>query len=57
MSKRPAFPIEDRTHELAAVRMVKRAEDAGHITAAQEREVVRKAERKLRGHIDGTSER
>lgn len=57
MSKRPAFPIEDRTHELAAVRMAKRAEDAGHITAAQEREVVRKAERKLRGHIDGTSER
>ena len=44
------FPIEDRAHQLAAVRLAPRAEHAGNITAAQEHMIVRKAEARLEHH-------
>lgn len=56
-SKKPAFPVEDKTHARAALRMAPRAEHAGNITKSQERTVQRKARAKLGGSSKRTRRR
>ncbi|MDE1989004.1 MAG: hypothetical protein KGI82_00920 [Betaproteobacteria bacterium] len=42
-----SFPIEDKSHAEAAIRMAPRAEKAGHISKSQESHIVREARAKL----------
>lgn len=44
---RGAFPIEDKAHARAALRLAPYSYKKGNITKAQERTVIRKADRKL----------
>lgn len=42
-----SFPIEDRSHQEAAIRDAPRAYKAGHISKSQESHIVREARAKL----------
>ena len=42
-----SFPIEDRSHQEAAIRDAPRAYNAGHISKSQESHIVREARAKL----------
>ena len=42
-----SFPIEDKSHAEAAIRMAPRALHAGHISKSQESHIVREARAKL----------
>jgi hypothetical protein len=44
-----SFPIEDKTHAIAAERLAPRSERAGNISADEEHKIVAKAKRKLSG--------
>lgn len=45
-----SFPIEDKSHQEAAIRDAPHAEHAGSITAAEEESIVKKARAKLDKH-------
>lgn len=51
---RGAFPINDKAHAEAALRLAPYSEKKGNITKSQEKTIIRKADRKLGKKVNST---